>query len=218
MVGDVHGCADEFARLLALARPSRVVCVGDLFTKGPDPEGVWDLIRDTSADAVLGNHEHRLLQVLDESRDDRRAAQCVERLTAHDPAWEAWVRELPLLREEAGWTVVHAALHPSGDLAQTTPYTATRLRRWPDDAPDDRRWWEVYEGERRVVFGHDARRGFVFRQRDGRPYVVGLDTGCVYGGALTGWLIEEERSVAVPAARAYKPLRPAPASRDASTS
>ena len=30
-----------------------------------------------------------------------------------------------------------------------------------------------------------------------------LDTGCVYGRRLTGWLVEEDRMVSVPARRAY---------------
>lgn len=207
VVGDVHGCSDELARLLALVDAQHVVLVGDLFTKGPDPTGVWDLIREADALAVLGNHDQRLLDVVDGTRQDARAEACVSKLDAHDPGWRNWVRALPLTRDVGDWTVVHAALHPSGDLGRTTHDVATRLRRWPDDAPDDTPWWQVYEGDRRVVFGHDARQGFVVRKRDGAPWVVGLDTGCVYGGELTGWLIDEERSVGVPAARTYRPVR-----------
>ncbi len=48
-VGDVHGCADELDKLLRKARPTRVVLLGDLFTKGPDPRGVWSLIREWDA-------------------------------------------------------------------------------------------------------------------------------------------------------------------------
>lgn len=207
MVGDVHGCVDELACLLDLVRPTRVVLVGDLFTKGPDPAGVWDLVCDVGATAVLGNHEQRLLEVVDGHRRDPRAVRCVERLEANDPRWQSWVRALPLTRSVGDWTVVHAALHPTGDLHLTSAAIATRLRRWPDDRPEDPRWWEVYRGERRVLFGHDARRGFVMRTREGRPWLVGLDTGCVYGGSLTGWVIETEQRVAVPAARAYREIR-----------
>ena len=35
-----------------------------------------------------------------------------------------------------------------------------------------------------VIYGHDARRG----PQDHRPYTLGLDTGCVYGGQLTGYV------------------------------
>ncbi|MBX2804036.1 MAG: metallophosphoesterase [Myxococcales bacterium] len=206
VIGDVHGCARELQRLLDGVRPHRVVLVGDLFTKGPDPCGVWALIRDRGLLAVLGNHDQRLLDVVDGDRPkDAHGHACVEALHRFDPAWEAWVRGTPLTCTVAGWTVVHAALHPSGEIARTTRSIATLLRRWPKDRAKDPRWWKVYEGGRRVVFGHDARQGLVEVDRDGRAFIRGLDTGCVYGGALTGFLLEEERLVQVDAAQAYCP-------------
>ena len=39
-VGDVHGCAAELSELIRIARPRRLILVGDLYTKGPDPAGV----------------------------------------------------------------------------------------------------------------------------------------------------------------------------------
>ena len=43
-----------------------------------------------------------------------------------------------------------------------------------------------------MVFGHWARRGLVLR-----PRVIGLDTGCVYGGQLSAWIAEEDRIIQV---------------------
>ena len=43
-VGDVHACADELRDLLALAKPDRLILVGDMFNKGPDPDGTWKLV------------------------------------------------------------------------------------------------------------------------------------------------------------------------------
>ena len=59
--------------------------------------------------------------------------------------------------------------------------------------PPFRPWDDFYQGKKRVVFGHWARRRLV-----NRPNCVGLDTGCVYGGALTAWIPEEDRFVHVP--------------------
>jgi hypothetical protein len=202
-VGDVHGCADELAAMLAQAAGANVVLVGDLFLKGPDPAGVWALIRDHGMVSVLGNHDDRLLEVVGGASDHRGARTCIETLDASDPGWLPWLRGCPLFREAAGFTVVHAALHPSGDLDRTTRDTALNLRRWPDDQRGQPFWWKVYEGARHVVFGHDARRGFVRIDRDGAPHLLGLDTGCVYGGQLSGWLVEEQRLLQVPAKRVY---------------
>lgn len=211
VIGDVHGCSDELRKLWAAARePDDIVLVGDLFTKGPDPVGVYELIRRHEMQAVRGNHDQRLLDVVEGQRPhDTHGHEVVAKLDADAPGWREWLADRPYVLEIAGWTVVHAALHPSGDLALTTPYTATVLRRWPDDAPDDPRWWAVYHGDRRVVFGHDARQGLVEAHPDaeGHPRVIGLDTGCVYGGRLTGRWLEEHRFVSVLAAQAYVAIR-----------
>ncbi len=207
IVGDVHGCVDELEALLERAGARDVVLVGDLFTKGPDPAGVWRVIRDRGLRSVLGNHDQRLLAQLAGKRDDDDEARaCVRALDEADSSWRAWLAALPLFTEVAGITVVHAALHPSGELHRTRRRVALTLRRWPDDRPSDPRWWKVYRGDRRVAFGHDARRVLVRVDRDGVPWLMGLDTGCVYGKKLTGWLVEEDRLVQVPARRAYRPI------------
>ena len=218
VVGDVHGCADELVELLEIAGDDvRVVLVGDLFTKGPDPVGVWRVLRRTGARAVLGNHDQRLLDVIEGERPhDTHGAGIVRALDAEDPAWQAWTRALPLWLQVGRYLVTHAALHPSGDLERTDRRTHLVRRRWPDDRDlDCPHWWQVYEGPP-VIFGHDAARGLVRRDRHGAPWIIGLDTGCVYGGQLSGWLVGAERLIQVPAARVYKPISGPPSGAAAS--
>lgn len=206
VVGDIHGCADELGRLIALAKADAHVSVGDLFTKGPDPVGVWGLLKAHGFAAVLGNHDERLLRAVATRRsDDKGARRCVAALDAADPGWLPWVKGLPLFLEVAGWTVVHASLHPSGDLAQTSRADALFRRRIPDTR-DGAPWTSVYAGSRRVVYGHDAVRGLVRVERDGQPWLMGLDSGCVYGGRLTGYVLETDEVVTVDAARVYKKI------------
>lgn len=206
VVGDVHGCADELERLVRDVSPERVVLVGDLYTKGPDPEGVWAQIRDGGWSSVLGNHDDRLLRAMeDPTREDVTARQTIARLDSADPAWAAALRALPLFLDTDGFTVVHAGLAPDGDLGHTTRRMALLLRRWPDDVnPANPFWHQVYQGPRRVIFGHDAVRGLVRVERAGLPWLIGLDTGCVYGGKLSGYLIDSDTVVQVPARRTYK--------------
>lgn len=71
---------------------------------------------------------------------------------------------------------------------------------WPPPQEPYAPWDSFYHAERRVVFGHWARRGLVQG-----PSVRGLDTGCVYGGSLTAWIAEEDRIVQVPATKAWIP-------------
>ena len=192
IVGDVHGCADELSELLQGVAPQRLLLVGDLFTKGPDPLGVWRLITAARAQAVLGNHDEYVLK--------HRDAGAWRALPPE--AW-TWLEALPLFLQEEGLIVVHAGLHPERGVAGTDARMATRIRRWPDDrrgeASDQPFWWEGYGGPGLVVYGHDARRGLV----DRRPRTLGLDTGCVYGNKLSGYILEEDRLVQVPARRIY---------------
>ena len=48
------------------------------------------------------------------------------------------------------------------------------------------------------MFGHWAMRGLV-----DLPLAIGLDTGCVYGRALTGVWMPSRRLVSVPARRVW---------------
>ncbi|MCB9662722.1 MAG: metallophosphoesterase [Alphaproteobacteria bacterium] len=204
VVGDVHGCADELARLVDVVQPTRLVLVGDLYTKGPDPGGVWSILREAGAEAVLGNHDARLLDVIDGRRPgDVDGAACVEALDRTGPGWRAHLAALPLFLEGVGpYTVVHGGLAPDGDLQRTTRAMAISLRRLPGEGAP--LWHEAYTGTRPVIFGHDARGGLVWWVRDGHPHVVGLDTGCCYGGVLSGFVVEAERLVQVPARRVYR--------------
>lgn len=60
-VGDIHGCKSAFEELLATLRLSegdQVVCLGDLIDRGPDSQGVLQIVRDgKNIHSLKGNHE-----------------------------------------------------------------------------------------------------------------------------------------------------------------
>ncbi len=207
VVGDVHGCAEELEALVRRARAQRVVLVGDLFTKGPDPEGVWWLIRENRWTSTLGNHDVRLIDAMEGTRpNDTHAHAILASLDAFDGSWRGWLRSLPLFLDVDGYTVVHAGVHPSGSLALTTRANAINLRRWPDDRDlENPFWWQLYFGERRVIFGHDAVRGLTKVEREGVLSLVGLDTGCCYGRELTGFIPSTGEFYAEPARKVWCP-------------
>ena len=186
-VGDVHSCAHELNQLLQIVQPERVILLGDIFNKGPDPERTWALVQAWNAEAVLGNHDVAMIEYAD-ANDLRIPGEAV-----------AWLRTLPLTIEGPGWIAVHGGLPPDG--SQLSKQQAICLRRWPNDRDKDNPfWWELYSGNRLVLYGHDAVRGL----QDHRPKTLGLDTGCVYGKYLTGYCLEEDRIIQVPAATQYQ--------------
>jgi predicted phosphodiesterase len=195
VIGDVHGCADELLELLERTGPDRVILVGDLFTKGPDPVGVWSLICSHGLEAVLGNHDAHVLNRWGNTENEVGWGGLPERA-------RLWLKALPLILEEDGFVVVHGGLHPTEGVAGTTREMALDLRRWPLGSVDEKDpfWWSAYQGEGLVMYGHDAIRGLV----DRRPITLGLDTGCVYGRSLSGYLVEADRLVTVRARRVYR--------------
>ena len=166
-IGDTHGCAAELQDLLnAVAYDGdRLLLAGDAFARGPDPLGVWRLIEETGAEMVLGNHDARLLEQLEDwgagreptlQKPDQRYT--FAQLDPVLPDMLAWLRRVPLYIEDSRFLLVHAGINPPGQL--------------------------------------------VVKRRDGRPYLLGLDTGCVYGelfgNQLTAYILEEDRLVHVP--------------------
>ena len=173
VVGDVHGCRDELEELLQKVGPSRVVLVGDLFTKGPDPVGVWRLLQEVGALSVLGNHDDLVLRTW----ETPEAPRAVRALRREAPAAREWLAGLPLfLREGGDRLVVHAGVNPLEGVHGTRRDQALTMRRWPDDSDLSQPFWydAGWAGPEQVIFGHDAARGHVLRSVGGRPVAVGL--------------------------------------------
>lgn len=203
VVGDVHGCASELETLVELANPTRLILVGDLFSKGPDALGVWEVICRHSAEAVLGNHDTYMLDCWDDvlaGKGKGPAADAIHLFGGAQQAVRDWLEALPLFLTVGGCMVVHAGLDPQLGVAGTTRKQATTMRKHPAGGPLF--WWEQYRGEQLVIYGHDAVRGL----QDHRPHSLGLDTGCVYGRALTGFLIEQDEILSVPAEEVWCPI------------
>ncbi len=221
-VGDVHGCAAELEELLAAAGhqapADRLLLTGDAFSRGPDPLGVWRAIRRCGARMVLGNHDAALLARLRERRrgvpvrlHSEHQRRLHEALAPVADELTDWLAALPVFIREPSFTLVHAGVHPTGGLQGTTPEQFLNIRLWPPaKGIHGPRWHEHYvPAAPLLVFGHDAPGGLVVRRHPGgRPYLVGLDTGCVYGHRLSAYLLEEDRIVQVPCHRTGGYWRP----------
>ena len=210
-IGDVHGCADEFEQLLLTLDPKngdRIIQVGDLINRGPDSHRVLELARWYNVEGVLGNHEHRLITAHREGRPEILKDydhSTLEQLTEAD--WE-YLYQLPRFRfEGARDTVfVHGGFLPDRPwhsqpvelITQIQVIDANGRPAKRSDAPDAAPWADRWPGSPYVVYGHTPRPK-VFS----RPGSMGLDTGCVYGGYLTAWVLDEEAFVQVRAHRAY---------------
>ena len=206
VVGDIHGCYEELVALLEKARlgaDDRVVSVGDLVTKGEKNREVLELfMADGRFSAVIGNHDRAILRYWRGETDSLKEAQERTRreLETGRERFADYLGSLPYLLDLGTHVVVHAGLRPGVPLAEQSPEDLTELRTLGPDrrSREGTPWYAVYEGEQTALFGHWP----AARLRRG-PKALGLDTGCVYGYALTAFVIETGEVVSIPAQRRY---------------
>ncbi len=223
VVGDVHGCLSELDELLAALAPvpgqDRLVFLGDLLDRGPDPVGVVRRVRALGAECLLGNHEEKHLRWASaEARaraepgfrnplrpfDPKRAAEHA----ALGPEDLAWLAGLPrVLDLGGGFVAVHGGFIPGRPIARQPLDWLVKLR-WVDrgNKPVSRerggdagvsRWAARWTGPESVVYGHHAREEVVVDAPAPGVRCIGIDTGCVYGGRLTALVLPGEALVQV---------------------
>jgi serine/threonine protein phosphatase 1 len=210
-IGDPHGCVERLAELhdriaddLA-ERPvarSLLVHVGDYVDRGPDSAGVVALVQGEPIDGVqtinlAGNHEQMMLAAL----DPRATAEVVgfwlengggATLESYgaDPrdmrSWSvvpsadlAFLRALRPSFAIGGYFFAHAGVRPDIPLDRQDVMDLAWIREpflsWRGRLPAV------------VVHGHTPAEG-----PEVLPHRIGIDTGAVYGGALTCAVLEGE--------------------------
>jgi serine/threonine protein phosphatase 1 len=189
IIGDVHGCADALAALVALLpREDRLVFCGDVINRGPRIEAAmefaWDLVQAGRAIWLMGNHERALVDGLASAElsalaslagcdtyrqlGDRRARLWLERL-----------RQLPLAYWGQGWVATHAGFDPIT---------------WQPDLSVRMAFWQAYDGRfGDAIVGHTPGPDVRHLGR-----VVLIDTGACYGGHLTAYCAETGQVRRVP--------------------
>jgi hypothetical protein len=229
IVGDVHGCTGELETLLEETRftagSDRLVLVGDLVVRGPDPHGTLALARRVGGRAVRGNHEAKLLAWRHRhdplGPDHARVAAALS-----EEEWEQ-LDAMPLWLDlaEHGVRVVHAGVVPGQKIDKVPPQALCKMRtlddegRWSDEPDAGPLWGTRYAGPPHVVFGHNARP-----EPQLHDWATGIDTGCVYGGRLTAIVLQQDQPMprgdavkalmrSVPARRKYYGGKGAPLSR-----
>ena len=206
VVGDLHGCYDELTDLLAKVgfnAEDKLVCVGDLITKGPKSREVLErFMSDPQFSAVIGNHDLALRRRWNGEKFKLKPSQkpTHKELKKEKERYLPFLNALPFVIDLGTHLVVHAGLRPKVALHSQTTEDMTELRSLGEDRTDRKGtpWYDEYEGDKVVLFGHwpDS------KPRRGKK-AIGLDTGCVYGNLLTAYIVESDEIVSVPARRAY---------------
>lgn len=206
VIGDIHGCFEELQdllRVLELRTEDRVIAVGDLIVKGPQSREVLDrFIEDDRFSAVIGNHDRAIRQHWrgEPLRLTKEQKVTVAELESDRERYSVYLRSLPFTINLGSHLIVHAGVRPGVPLRRQMSSDLTEIRTMGVN-PSSRKgvpWFDVYRGRRIVLFGHwPAKAPRVARR------ALGLDTGCVYGGRLTAYIIELNQFVSVPARQSY---------------
>ena len=203
VVGDLHGCYDELVALLSDIRfgpNDRVVAVGDLVVKGPKNREILDLfISDPRFSTVIGNQDMRLLRCWRGENPKMTGAQkkACDELEFDRQRYCSYLSSLPLMIDLGAHLVVHAGVRPGIPLHEQSADDLLELRTLGKKKRTSRKgvpWYEVYDGEKIVLFGHWPAPEPRLARR-----AIGLDTGCVYGNRLTAYIIETGELVSVAA-------------------
>ncbi len=204
IIGDVHGCLQELRELLAVAAigtDDQVVFVGDLVGRGPDTPGVLNLVRRLNAVSVQGNHERKLLQAHESemSGAEKTKLGTLQREVMQSLNLDDWahLKSMPLyfFLPQHQVCVVHAGVMPGVPISAQDPWVLTNIRSLdnagkPTSQLGPISWAARYRGPPHIVFGHSAQVGLQMHE-----HATGLDSGCVYGGRLTGLLLNEGQTV-----------------------
>jgi bis(5'-nucleosyl)-tetraphosphatase (symmetrical) len=217
-IGDIHGCLEEFDELLKVIQfnkeKMRLVLLGDLMDRGPDPVGCVRRVREMDVECIMGNHEeknlrwHKHQKKLAETGKanpmkpmSEADAKANEALT--DADW-TWLKALPIKIDLGNnWWAVHAGCEPKYTLAKQNPSQIMRVRYVDEKGtgkalgpnmsqPEGTVYWtEQWRGPENIVYGHcvhnliDPRHDYFPYGSSSGVHCLGIDTGCCFGGNLT---------------------------------
>jgi serine/threonine protein phosphatase 1 len=201
-VGDIHGCFDELADLVAgcefvsAGRRARLIFIGDYVDRGPDSRKVLDFLierqrREKERFVCLrGNHDDLLMRAACKSRTDsdlinwwaNGGEQTLDSYGVNDPGelptdHLAWIGSLPLMFTEQRRVFVHAGIRPGVSIADQTEQDLLWIRE-PFLSSDA-------DHGALVVHGHTPTRSRLPELHANR---LNLDTGACFGGTLTAAL------------------------------
>ncbi|MFF5084675.1 polynucleotide kinase-phosphatase [Actinoplanes sp. NPDC000266] len=215
---------DSEGRPVTAAHPEgrTAVFVGDLVDRGPDSPGVLRLVMGMVADGaalcVPGNHEQKLARKLNGRKVQltHGLPETLEQLSAEPEEFVARAKTFieglvsHYVLDGGRLVVAHAGLkeayqgRTSGRVRSFALYGETTGETDEYGLPVRYPWARDYRGSAAVVYGHTPTP-----KPEWINNTICLDTGCVFGGALTALRWPSRELVSVPAEREhYAPVRP----------
>lgn len=202
-IGDIHGCLTKLIELIGLCRAdagrraTKFIFLGDYIDRGPASRGVVELLMSLQQDrpddviCLMGNHEDMLLAAVDAPdwsenwlrNGGPKTLQSYGVATVADIPQDHidWIRHLLKFHDDGMRFFVHAGVHPERPLDQQDEHDLLWIREPFLSSTKD--------FDRLIVHGHTPTKNGVPNQR---PNCLNIDTGAVYGRALTAAVFIDE--------------------------
>lgn len=234
IIGDVHGCYDELVLLLEKLgydiqdetvippKGRKAVFVGDLVDRGPKTPQVLKLVMGMvsaeTAICVPGNHDVKLQKALEGRKVKLKhgLAESMEQLEKETPEFREQARKFidglvsHYVLDDGKLVVAHAGMREdfagraSGKVRGFALYGDTTGETDELGLPVRLNWAVDYRGSATVVYGHTP-----VPFAEWLNGTMNIDTGCVFGGALTALRYPENEVVSVDSLETYtEPPRP----------
>ncbi|MFD2629681.1 bis(5'-nucleosyl)-tetraphosphatase PrpE [Oceanobacillus kapialis] len=232
IIGDVHGCYEELISLLHKLGYQKennynhsegrvLVFLGDITDRGPESLKVMELVYHLvitlkKARYIPGNHCNKLYRFfLGNKVQQRHGLETTvaeyEQLSTSDKNvirehFITLYEQAPLYLQlpEVNAIVAHAGIKESF-IGRTDKQVKTFVlygditgESMEDGRPVRRDWAKHYKGKEWVVYGHTP----VMEPRRINN-TINIDTGCVFGNALTSFRLPEEETIAVPSKQTF---------------
>ena len=200
----------------------KALFVGDLVDRGPDTPGVLRLVMGMVAAGhalcVPGNHENKLVRALQgrQAQVSHGLETTLAQLAGEPPEFREQVQQFcyglvsHLVLDDGRLVVAHAGLkqqyhgRASARVRSFALYGDTTGETDEFGLPVRYPWAQDYRGAAMVLYGHTPTPVPEWVNN-----TMCLDTGCVFGGALTALRYPEKQVVAVPAQQVwYEPVKP----------
>jgi protein phosphatase len=232
IIGDVHGCYEELITLIERMgyvkegslfvhpKQRQLVFVGDLTDRGPKSLAVLQLVaslvKQHRALYVPGNHCDKLYRYLLGRRvqikhglETTVAELNAESKETREPLSQAFVQlykqsSFYLLLDDGKLIVSHAGIKEeligkqNEKVKSFCLYGDVTGEKDENGFPVRRDWAQHYKGARWIVYGHTPVKAPRFVNR-----TVNIDTGCVFGGYLTGLQYPEMKVTLVSSSMPY---------------
>ncbi|MAS33611.1 MAG: polynucleotide kinase-phosphatase [Anaerolineaceae bacterium] len=228
IIGDVHGCYDELVLLLgelgyqiegeSVTPPEgrKAIFLGDLVDRGPKIPQVLRLVMGMvaagTAICIPGNHDVKLKRALDGKnvRITHGLGESLVQLEAETTEFREQVRQFidglvsHYVLDDGRLVVAHAGMREdmagraSGKVREFALYGETTGETDEFGLPVRYNWAADYRGQAMVVYGHTP-----VPEPEWLNRTINIDTGCVFGGALTALRYPENEIVSVDALQTY---------------